>query len=71
MAHAIEIPMYRLFTDDDHVRKPNFPTESIPRGSSDSKQERVIRVFAKLLSRMKEKDRGLLFHTAAKMVSRA
>jgi transcriptional regulator with XRE-family HTH domain len=25
MARALEIPMYRLFTDDPHVKKPNVP----------------------------------------------
>ena len=25
MARALEIPMYRLFTDDEHVKKPNIP----------------------------------------------
>ena len=25
MARALEVPMYRLFTDDAHVKKPNIP----------------------------------------------
>ena len=25
MAQALEVPMYRLFTDEDHIKKPNMP----------------------------------------------
>jgi transcriptional regulator with XRE-family HTH domain len=28
MARALEVPMYRLFTDDEHVKAPNIPIES-------------------------------------------
>jgi transcriptional regulator with XRE-family HTH domain len=71
MARALEIPMYRLFTDADHVKKPNIPTEIIPRRAANSKEEGVLRSFAKLFARMDEKRRGLLFHMASKMASRA
>ena len=27
LAHALQVPMYRLFTDDDHVKKPNISAE--------------------------------------------
>jgi len=71
MAQALEVPMYRLFTDDDHVKKPNIPAEIIPRRRANSKQERVVRAFAKLFERMDEKSRGLLIHMASKMAGRA
>jgi len=29
MARALEVPMYRLFTDEAHVKKPNLPAVSI------------------------------------------
>jgi hypothetical protein len=29
MARAFEVPMYRLFTVDEHVKKPNTPAEAI------------------------------------------
>jgi hypothetical protein len=63
--------MYRLFTDDAHVEKPNIPAEVIPRRAANSKQERELRAFAKHLSRMDDKDRGFLFHMASKMANRA
>src|SRR5580658_2546241 len=52
MAQALEVPMYRLFTDDAHVKKPNIPAEDIPSRAADAKQERELRAFAKYLSRM-------------------
>ena len=71
MARALEVPMYRLFTDEDHVKKPNIPTEIVPRRATNSKQERVVRAFAKLFARMDKKSRGLLIHMASKMANRA
>src|SRR5271169_4437614 len=60
MARALEVPMYRLFTDEVHVKKPNLPAESIRSRTVNSKQEREHRAFAKLFSRMNNKSRGLL-----------
>jgi transcriptional regulator with XRE-family HTH domain len=71
MARALEVPMYRLFTDEEHVKKPNLPAEIIRSRAANSKQENVLRAFGKLFSRMDEKSRGLLFHMAAKMANRA
>ena len=70
MAQALEVPMYRLFTDDAHVKMANIPAEFIPRRAANSKQERVLRSFGKLLARMDDKDRGMLFHMASKMAKR-
>ena len=71
LARALEVPMYRLFTDDAHVEMPNIPTEIVPRRVTNPKQERVLRAFAKLFARMDEKSRGLLIHMASKMANRA
>jgi len=68
---ALEVPMYRLFTDEEHVQKLNLPTEVIRRRAVNSKQEREVRAFAKHLSRMDDKDRGLLIRVASKMANRA
>jgi transcriptional regulator with XRE-family HTH domain len=46
MARALEFPMYRLFTDDDRVKKPNRPAESVPNQPANSKQKRPIWAFA-------------------------
>jgi transcriptional regulator with XRE-family HTH domain len=71
MPRALEVPMYRLFTDEAHVKMPNIPTEIIPRRAANSKEESVVRSFAKLFARMDEKSRGLLIHMASKMAKRA
>ena len=71
IARALEVPMYRLFTDEDQVKKPSIPTEAIGSRATNSKQDRELSVFAKLLSRMNDRERGLLFHLAAKMAGRA
>jgi transcriptional regulator with XRE-family HTH domain len=70
-ARALEVPMYRLFTDEDHVKTPNIPAEAIPSRWANAKQNREFQTFAKYLSRMDDKDRGLLIHIASKMASRA
>ncbi len=71
MARALDVPMYRLFTDEEHVKAPNIPAEATRNRAANSKQESEIRAFAKLLSRMNTRNRGLLFHMAAKMAGRA
>jgi transcriptional regulator with XRE-family HTH domain len=71
LARALEVPMYRLFTDEDQVKKPNIPAEVIRSRAVRSKQDVELRALAKLLSRMKEEDRGLLLHMASKMANRA
>jgi transcriptional regulator with XRE-family HTH domain len=70
-ARALEIPMYRLFTDDNHAKKPNVPAEFVPSRAVRSKQDQELRTLAKLLSRMNNKDRGILLHMASKMANRA
>jgi transcriptional regulator with XRE-family HTH domain len=71
MARALELPMYRLFTDDGHVKKPNIPAEYVLSKALRSKQDQELRAFAKLLSQMDDKDRGILFHMASKMARNA
>jgi len=70
MARALEIPLYRLFTDDAHVKMPGIPTQNIVRRAVNPKDERELRSFAKLFSRMDDKKRALLFHMASKMANR-
>jgi hypothetical protein len=49
IARALEIPMYRLFTNDAHVKKPNIPISKIERARN-GKQDAKLRPFAKALS---------------------
>jgi len=71
MAHALEIPTYRLFTDDAHINKPNIPQQKILTQAVTTKQDREIKTFAKLFSRMDHKNLRLLFQMASKMANRA
>jgi transcriptional regulator with XRE-family HTH domain len=69
MARALEVPMYRLFTDEDKIEKPDisFSKAESARGT---KQDSQLRPFAKALSRMNDKDQRLLLHMASKMANR-
>jgi transcriptional regulator with XRE-family HTH domain len=71
MARALEVPAYRLFTDEARVKKPNLPAEAIHSGRMNLKQDRELRAFAKYISRMDDKSRGLLIRMASKMANRA
>ena len=70
MARALEIPMYRFFTDDAHVKKPNIPISKVET-TRNRKQNAKLRPFVKALSRMNEKDQKILLHMASKMANRA
>jgi transcriptional regulator with XRE-family HTH domain len=70
MARALEIPMYRFFTDDAHVEKPDIPAQKIVRRAVTTKDERELRTFAKLFSQMDDRKRELLFQMASKMANR-
>ena len=72
-ARALEIPLYRLFTDEDSVRMPKLPT---PKGETSlwgvrGKERSAFRQLAKALSRMDERDRMLLLNMAQGMARRA
>jgi transcriptional regulator with XRE-family HTH domain len=71
LARALEVPMYRIFTDDEHAKAPKLPAGVIRSRAVNSKEDRVIRALAKLLARMSEERRGLLIHIASKMANRA
>ena len=71
LARALGVPLYRLFTDDEHVKKPNIPAEAIRSPAAISKQGNEFRTFAKCFLRMDHKDRGILLHMASKMANRA
>ena len=71
-ARALEIPLYRLFTDEDSVRMPKLPK---PKGETSlwgvrGKERSAFRQLAKALSRMDERDRMLLLNMAQGMARR-
>jgi hypothetical protein len=48
-------------------RDPPIPQQKLPSREVNTKQDRELQVFAKLLCRTNEKNRGLLFDMASKM----
>ncbi len=74
LAHALEVPMYRLFYDGEGPPKlPNLPkrksADDIAWGSS-GKEARLLTKFLRLFGRMDEGDVKLLFSMAQKMARR-
>jgi transcriptional regulator with XRE-family HTH domain len=72
--HALEVPLYQLFYEDEEPPKPTHPpkrkaADRTVWGSS-GKNAIVLTRFRKLLARMDERDRQLLLHTAQKMTRR-
>jgi transcriptional regulator with XRE-family HTH domain len=71
-AHALEIPLYRLFTDENSVRVPKLgqpKDDSLSWGMS-GKERGAFQTLAKALSRMDEGDRKLLVSMAEGMARR-
>ena len=71
-AHALEIPLYRLFTDEDSVEVPKL-RESRDDSSlwgDHGKERDAFQTLAKALSRMDEQDRKLLVSMAQGMARR-
>jgi transcriptional regulator with XRE-family HTH domain len=72
-ARALEIPLYRLFTDEDSVRMPKLQQPQDDRSSwgSRSNERGAFQTLAKALSRMDERDRKLLLSMAQGMARRS
>jgi len=70
-ARALEVPLYRFFTDGQTVKMPKLP-ESRDNGAwgSRGKQRGELRQFAKAFSKVGERDRNILLVTAQKMAQR-
>ena len=70
-ARALEVPMYQLFYDGEEPPKlPNLPKRKSPDDilwGTSGKEARLIAKFRRLLGRMNEGDRKVLFFMAQKM----
>ena len=71
-AHALEIPLYLLFTDEDSVKVPKLGEPKDERSSwgTRGKERNAFQTLAKALSRMDERDRKLLLSMAEGMARR-
>ena len=71
-AHALEIPLYRLFTDEESVKVPKLrqPKDDSLSWGIRGKQRDEFQKLAKALARMDEQDRKLLLSMAMGMARR-
>jgi transcriptional regulator with XRE-family HTH domain len=72
-AHALEVPLYRFFTDEASVKMPK-----LPKSKNDSslwgergKERSEVQVLVRALSRMDERDRQLLLSMAHGLARRS
>ena len=65
-AHALEVPLYRFFTDEASVKMPKLskPENDSSLWSVRGKERSAFRTVVKALSRMDERDRKLLLSMA-------
>jgi transcriptional regulator with XRE-family HTH domain len=72
-ASALEIPLYRLFTDQDSAKMPKLPRleDDGSLWGSRGKERGAFRALANALSRMDERDRKLLLSMAQGMARRS
>jgi transcriptional regulator with XRE-family HTH domain len=71
-ARALEVPLYRFFTDEETVKMPRLPANS-KAGSSwgvSGKDLVELRLLTEALGRMDERDQRLLVCMAQKLASR-
>jgi transcriptional regulator with XRE-family HTH domain len=68
-ASALDVPLYRFFTDEQSVVKPKLPRLDDSWGSR-GKERDAFQTLAKALSRMDEQDRKLLLSLAQGMARR-
>jgi len=69
-AAALEIPLYRLFTDQESVRMPKLRQPKDDSSSTRGKKRDAFQKLAKALARMDEQDRKLLLSMAQGMARR-
>jgi transcriptional regulator with XRE-family HTH domain len=71
-AHALEVPLYRLFTDADSVKVPKLrePKDDSSSWGSRSEERDALQTLAKALARMDEQDKKLLLDMAQGMARR-
>jgi transcriptional regulator with XRE-family HTH domain len=71
-AHALEVPLYRLFTDEDsvNVAKLREPKDNRSQWGTRGKERDAFQKLTRAFSRMDEQDRKLLLRMAEGMARR-
>jgi transcriptional regulator with XRE-family HTH domain len=72
-AHALEVPLYRFFTDEVPAKMPKLPQlkDDSSLWGSRGKERAAFRTLAKALSRMDERDQKLLLNLAYGLARRS
>ncbi len=69
-ARALDVPLYRFFTNGESVKAPNLPKNGNgAQWGENGKDRRELQLFAKALARMKPRKQKLLFAMAQKMAN--
>jgi|SRR5580704_1500044 transcriptional regulator with XRE-family HTH domain len=71
-ANALEVPLYRLFTDEDSVKVPKLqqPNDDSSSWGIHGKERDALQTLANALARMDEQDKKLLLSMAEGMARR-
>ena len=69
-ARALDVPLYRFFTDGESVKAPSLPKNgSMAEWGENGKDRRELQLFAKALSRMNPRSQKLLLAMAQRMAN--
>jgi transcriptional regulator with XRE-family HTH domain len=68
-AHALEVPLYRFFTEEESVEKLKLPRSDDSWGTRGNERD-AFQTLARALSRMDEQDKKLLLSMAQGMARR-
>jgi transcriptional regulator with XRE-family HTH domain len=71
LAAAFDVPLWKIFHEGDHPARPVLPGHELQHSNAESAKDRKFYLkVARLLGRMTEKDRHLLFYAVQRMDSR-
>jgi len=71
LAAAFDVPLWRIFYEGDQPTAPLLPSSELQHSATESVKDRKFYLkLARLLGRMTEKDRHLLFYAVQRMDSR-
>jgi transcriptional regulator with XRE-family HTH domain len=66
-ARALEIPLYRFFTDGERVSAPKLPKATVAEWHINGEHRHELRLFARAFRRMDDREQKLLLYLAQRM----
>jgi len=71
LAAAFDVPLWKIFYEGDQPTRPVLPSRELQHSTTESVKDRKFYLkLSRLLGRMTEKDRHLLFYAVQRMDSR-